>query len=85
MAPIALEREDKSRDAEFNKAMHGTSSEERGGFAAMMKKDKAAQKAAVDEYFKHWDDKPADTETEATREVWLVLFFVARFTLMRIL
>ena len=45
MAPIALEKEDKTRDAEFNKAMHGTSSQERGGFASMMKKDKAAQKA----------------------------------------
>lgn len=36
----------------------------------MLKKDKAAQKAAVDEYFKHWDNKTAKDETEADREVW---------------
>lgn len=35
----------------------------------MMKKDKAAQKAAVDEYFKHWDNKTAKDETLEDREV----------------
>jgi sterol 24-C-methyltransferase len=71
MAPIAetpgLEMEDHNRDAAFNKALHGKSSEARGGFAAMRKKDAAAQKAAVDEYFKHWDNKSASVETEETR------------------
>ena len=69
MSPIALETEDHSRDAAFNKAMHGKSAQERAGFAAMLKKDPKAQKAAVDEYFKHWDDKTAGTETEEIREV----------------
>ena len=69
MAPIALETEDHSRDAAFNKAMHGKSAQERAGFAAMLKKDPKAQKAALDEYFKHWDNKTAGTETEETREV----------------
>jgi sterol 24-C-methyltransferase len=69
MAPIALEKEDKVRDAEFNKAMHGTSSNAQGGFSAMLQKDKKAQAAAVDEYFKHWDNKPAATETAEDREV----------------
>ena len=69
MAPIALEEQNHSRDAAFNKAMHGTSSQTRGGMASMLQKDKAAQKAAVDEYFKHWDDKSAETETEETRKV----------------
>jgi hypothetical protein len=55
MAPAKLETENHSRDAAFNKAMH--------------KKDKAAQKAAVDEYFKHWDNKAAKDETPETREV----------------
>lgn len=35
---------------------------------AMISKDPAAQKAAVDEYFKHWDNKNAKTETAETRE-----------------
>lgn len=34
----------------------------------MMGKDPAAQKAAVDEYFKHWDNKDAKMETAETRE-----------------
>jgi sterol 24-C-methyltransferase len=69
MAPMALEKEDHSRDAEFNKAMHGKSSATRGGMSAMLQKDKAAQQAAVDEYFKHWDGKGAAEETEETRKV----------------
>jgi sterol 24-C-methyltransferase len=71
MAPIKLEAEDKKRDAEFNKAMHKDSSNAQGGFSAMLKKDKVAQKAAVDEYFKHWDNKAAKDETAEDREVWL--------------
>jgi sterol 24-C-methyltransferase len=67
MAPMALEKEDHARDAAFNKAMHGKSSAANGGFASMMQKDKKAQQAAVEEYFKHWDNKNAAEETEATR------------------
>lgn len=69
MAPTALEREDLSRDAAFNQAMHGKSAKARGGLTAMRGKDTAAQKAAVDEYFKHWDNKGHADETDATREV----------------
>lgn len=69
MAPIALESEDHNRDAAFNKVLHGKSAEERGGIRSMMKKNPAAQKAAIEEYFKHWDNKAASTETEETREV----------------
>jgi len=72
MAPSKLEQEDHSRDAAFNKAMHKDSSSAEGGFRAMMKKDKTAQKAAVDEYFKHWDNKTAKDETDADREVCLL-------------
>jgi len=74
MAPAAvasthtLEKEDHARDASFNKALHGKSSEARGGLTAMRNKDKAAQKAAIDEYFKHWDNKAAAVETEETRK-----------------
>lgn len=69
MSPIALEKEDHTRDAEFNKAMHGKSAEARGGMRAMLQKDRAAQQAAVEEYFKHWDNKSAEEETEETRKV----------------
>ncbi|KAL8694203.1 MAG: hypothetical protein Q9218_001090 [Villophora microphyllina] len=68
MAPIALENEDHVRDAAFNKVLHGKSAEEKAGLRAMLKKDPAAQKAAIDEYFKHWDNKAAGEETAETRE-----------------
>jgi sterol 24-C-methyltransferase len=67
MSTAALEKEDHNRDAQFNKAMHGDSATAAGGVKSMLAKDKAAQKAAVDEYFKHWDGKAAETETEETR------------------
>ncbi|RAO72503.1 uncharacterized protein BHQ10_008515 [Talaromyces amestolkiae] len=68
MAPAKLEQENHQRDADFNKAMHGKSSQNTGGWAAMRAKDTKAQQVAVDEYFKHWDNKGAAEETEATRE-----------------
>lgn len=70
MASIRLEAEDHKRDADFNRVLHGKSSEARGGLTAMRNKDSKAQKAALDEYFKHWDNKDAETETDETREVW---------------
>lgn len=63
-----LEREDKTRDAAFNKVLHGKSAQARGGLAAMRSKDAAAKKEAVEEYFKHWDNKAAAVETEETRK-----------------
>lgn len=66
-----LEREDHSRDAAFNKAMHGKSAQARGGIAAMFSKGSDAKKAAVDEYFKHWDNKKAADETPEQRAVSL--------------
>ncbi|PWY75496.1 sterol 24-c-methyltransferase [Aspergillus heteromorphus CBS 117.55] len=67
MAPAALEQENHIRDAEFNRALHGQSAEAKGGFAAMRGKDAAAQKAAIDEYFKHWDNKSSEQETDEIR------------------
>ena len=67
MAPARLELEDHSRDAAFNKSMHRDSSRA-SSFNAMLKKDAAAQKAAVDEYFRHWNSD-AKVETDADREV----------------
>ena len=71
MAPSTLEVEDHVRDAAFNKAMHGKTAEEKEGLMALFAKDKKAQQAAVDEYFKHWDNKSAGEETEETRKVLL--------------
>ena len=69
ISPVAtLEKADKSRDAAFNKALHGKSSEATGGMRAMRQKNHLAQKEAVDEYFKHWDNKAAKEETEETRK-----------------
>ncbi|KAL8904968.1 MAG: hypothetical protein Q9207_002921 [Kuettlingeria erythrocarpa] len=68
MAPIALESEDHIRDAAFNQVLHGKSAEEKAGFRAMLKKDPAAQRAAIEEYFKHWDNKDAGVETAEVRE-----------------
>ncbi|KKZ64773.1 sterol 24-C-methyltransferase [[Emmonsia] crescens] len=68
MAASSLEVEDHKRDAAFNKALHGSSAKKRGGLAAMRAKDPKAQKAAVDEYFKHWDKKSSADETEEIRE-----------------
>ncbi|KAF8246267.1 hypothetical protein K440DRAFT_553769 [Wilcoxina mikolae CBS 423.85] len=61
---VQLEAEDHARDAAFKKAMHGKTAEENAGFMAILKKDKEAQSAAVDEYFKFWDGKGAGVETE---------------------
>ncbi|KAF2761245.1 hypothetical protein EJ05DRAFT_461876 [Pseudovirgaria hyperparasitica] len=68
MAPHALEKEDFERDAAFQKALHGVSSQNEGGFRSMFSKDRKAHQAAVDEYFKHWDNKSAEIETEETRK-----------------
>jgi len=64
----ALEKEDFERDAAFKEALHGKTAEERKGFLAMMGKDHKAQKEAVDEYFKHWDNKLSADETEEIRK-----------------
>jgi sterol 24-C-methyltransferase len=64
-----LEQENHTRDAEFKKAMHGDSATAAGGIRAMFRKGGDAKQAAVDEYFKHWDNKSAEEETEETRAV----------------
>ena len=69
MAVERLEMENHSRDAEFNKVLHGKNHQERKGLLAMLQKDPTAKQAAVDEYFKHWDNKDAPEETSETRAV----------------
>lgn len=58
-----------ARDMTFENIMHKTTARTDHGFSAMLKKDKEAQRAAVAEYFQHWDNKEAENETEADRAV----------------
>ncbi|EME41188.1 hypothetical protein DOTSEDRAFT_73570 [Dothistroma septosporum NZE10] len=67
MASFQMEKEDKERDAAFKEALHGKGAQQ-GTWSAMLSKNKDAQKAAVDEYFKHWDNKGHVEETEETRK-----------------
>lgn len=69
MGKIQLEKEDKERDAAFNKAMHGKTAAQANSVATIFFKDPEAKKAALDGYFKHFDGKRAENETEADRKV----------------
>jgi hypothetical protein len=68
---LQLEKEDKERDAAFNKAMHGKTSAQANGVATILFKNPEAKQAALDAYFKHFDNKKADNETDADRKVCL--------------
>ncbi|KAL7961012.1 delta(24)-sterol C-methyltransferase [Trichoderma compactum] len=59
---------DQARNMAFDKILHKNSSTSQGGLRAMINKDNEAHKAAVVEYFQHWDDKKAEDETEAVRQ-----------------
>ena len=69
MSPVALEKEDKVRDAEFAKAMHKNSAKKTGGLSAMLGKDKAAHEASVETYYKFWDKMNKADETEEEKKV----------------
>ncbi|KAK1991277.1 hypothetical protein LX36DRAFT_685565 [Colletotrichum falcatum] len=56
-----------ARDATFDKVLHGDTAKT-AGMSAMLKKDHDAQKAATDEYFRHWDNKSAQKETKEDRD-----------------
>lgn len=71
MGKIQLEKEDKERDAAFNKAMHGKTAAQANSVATIFFKDPEAKQAALDGYFKHFDGKRAENETEADRKVRL--------------
>ncbi|KAM3516610.1 hypothetical protein NHJ13051_009744 [Beauveria bassiana] len=68
MSSQALLRVDEARNAAFDKALHGDSSQGQASIRAMLSKDKTARAAAVDEYFQHWDNKTAEDETPAVRQ-----------------
>lgn len=73
---LQLEKEDKERDAAFNKAMHGKTAAQANSVATILFKNPEAKQAALDAYFKHFDNKKADNETEADRKVCLAAFLV---------
>ncbi|QYT02364.1 Sterol 24-C-methyltransferase [Trichoderma simmonsii] len=64
----ALLPADQARNMAFDKILHKSSSNSQGGLRAMINKDNEAHKAAVVEYFQHWDGKKAEDETEAVRQ-----------------
>lgn len=64
----ALIPADQVKNMAFDKILHKSSSTSQGGLRAMINKDNEAHKAAVAEYFQHWDDKKAENETEEVRQ-----------------
>lgn len=59
---------EQARRNAFDHALHGGTGKTQGGLRSMMGKGSAAQAAAVDEYFQHWDGKKAEDETEEVRQ-----------------
>ena len=79
---VPLEQQDKTRDADFSKAMHGSSATN-GAFTAMFTKDKKAHNAAVDEYFKFWEEgKGAAKMGEEDSEVRHYLARMQKFNIL---
>ncbi|KAK2594490.1 Delta(24)-sterol C-methyltransferase [Conoideocrella luteorostrata] len=68
MASQALISLNDARNSAFDKILHGGSSQSLGGLRAMMGKDSYANEAAVQDYFRHWDNKTAQDETETVRK-----------------
>ncbi|PSK43989.1 sterol 24-C-methyltransferase [Elsinoe australis] len=68
MAPSALEPENKARDADFHRAMHGKSGQGAGGLRALFQKNAEAGALSGQEYFKHFDNQAAKDETPEQRE-----------------
>ncbi|KAF7858707.1 uncharacterized protein EAF02_011031 [Botrytis sinoallii] len=66
--PVVLEPQDLTRDSAFKKALHGQTGQTDRSFINLIHKDKNAQKLAVDQYFKHWDNKVAKDETSLDRD-----------------
>lgn len=59
---------DQARTSAFDHALHGGSTDGKGGFRAMMGKGNAARDVAMNQYFQHWDNKKAEDETDAIRQ-----------------
>lgn len=59
---------DQARNSAFDNILHGNSTKSTGGIRAMINKNNSAHIAAVGEYFRHWDNKKAEDETQAIRQ-----------------
>lgn len=59
---IKLAPKEFEKDKAFAQAMHGDA--KNGGFRAVVGKNREAHEAAVDGYFRHWDNRTAETQTE---------------------
>lgn len=64
-----LEQEDRQRDLAFKEVLHGNAATAKGGMSAVLSKNKDAQEAAVGAYFKFWDNKRPENETEQDKKV----------------
>ncbi|KAK9456763.1 S-adenosyl-L-methionine-dependent methyltransferase [Dipodascopsis uninucleata] len=59
-----LQQQNKEQDAAFKVALHGKDVTGSSGIGAIIKKNAEAQSAAVGEYFKFWDNKRPNQESE---------------------
>lgn len=51
------------KDADFSTALHGSNAGNKSGLSAIINKNADAHDAAVEGYFKHWDNKDSHTQT----------------------
>ncbi|KUJ07709.1 S-adenosyl-L-methionine-dependent methyltransferase [Mollisia scopiformis] len=51
----------------FDSDLHRSSASSQGGLRALISKDKVLHSLAMDEYFKHWENKNVENETEDMR------------------
>lgn len=63
---VKLAPKEYEKDKAFAKAMYGDA--KTGGFRAVVGKNRDAHEAAVDGYFKHWDNRDAETQTEEDKQ-----------------
>lgn len=63
---IKLAPKNYTRDREFAETLHGDAKSH--GIAAVVKKNRKAHDAAIQGYFKHWDNRAADTQTETDKQ-----------------
>ncbi|KAK7205974.1 sterol 24-C-methyltransferase [Myxozyma melibiosi] len=68
MSTFAPQVQDRETDAKFKEVMHGKDVASKTGFMSAISKNDDAQKAAVDEYFKFWDNKRPSNETEEDKK-----------------
>ncbi|QPG74814.1 Delta(24)-sterol C-methyltransferase [Brettanomyces nanus] len=66
MSSVKLAPKEFKKDKDFAHALHGKTATESTGLGALAHKNKEAEQAALDGYFKHWDGK-TDKDSEQSR------------------